>query len=72
MIKAHLDEISIARGVLQAISDELHRAEMKGYNITRRGDYAWERLTDALQGSGVFTDEHAAELDRLLPQPERE
>jgi hypothetical protein len=36
-------------GLLYAISDEFHRMEVKGYNITERGDAAWRKLTTILQ-----------------------
>lgn len=47
------DTLVIPESVLYAISDEFHRMEINGYNITERGDAAWRQLTEALTDSAI-------------------
>ena len=45
-------EVVVKRNVLQVISDEFHRLELAGVDLTERADYAWQELTAAMLAEG--------------------
>ena len=36
--------------IMENLSDRIHDAESKGYNLTRKEESLWQKLTDRIQG----------------------